>query len=330
MFPRRLHPAHLLWLLIPILLWWALRDIRLAEVLAVLGRLGVWQIIALIIINALTLLVFSGRWWIILRAQGHDIPYRTITRYRVASFGVSYFTPGPQFGGEPLQVYVLQRHHGLPGPVAVAATTVDKVLELLINFAFLAFGFIVIAQQKIFPALANVNLVGGMLVLLALPLLFLASAWLGWMPLTRLLSVLPVRSPRYERALAAVRETESEVAQFCRTQPRSLFWAVLFSIVSWGFIMIEYWLGLSFLGLNLTLLQLVVAVTINRLAFLAPLPGGLGALESSQVIAMTALGLDPAVGVTQALIIRSRDVLTGGLGLWWGARDASQKTAIER
>jgi len=38
---------------------------------------------------------------------------------------------------------------------------------------------------------------------------------------------------------------------------------------------------------------------------------------------MTLLGLDPALGVTQSLVIRARDVLVGGLGLWWGGRAAT-------
>lgn len=320
---RRLHPAHLLWLFAPLLLWLALRDVDFANVLAALGKLGVWQIAALVILNALALLAFSGRWWIILRAQGHPIPYLTLARYRTAAFGVSYFTPGPQFGGEPLQVYLLQRNHNVPGPVAAASTAVDKVLELLANFAFLAFGLLVIARQNVVPGLADGNVVGALLVLLALPLGFLATAWFGWSPLTRLMALAPIRSPRYQQACGAVRESESQVTLFCRQQPASLLWALAFSILSWGLILIEYWLSMSFLGLPLTSLQLIVALTINRLAFLVPLPGGLGALESSQVLAMTALGLPPAVGITQSLLIRARDVAVGGLGLWWGGRAAT-------
>ena len=69
----RLRPAHLLWLIVPLLLGWALRDIRPAEVAAALGRLGPGQIAALVLVNALTLLSFTGRWWLILRAQGYAL-----------------------------------------------------------------------------------------------------------------------------------------------------------------------------------------------------------------------------------------------------------------
>lgn len=130
-------------------------------------------------------------------------------------------------------------------------------------------------------------------------------------------------SSRYRSVYTVVQESEQQVSQFCRTQPWALSGALLISAVSWGLILAEYWLSMSFLGLRLTPIQLVTAVTINRLAFLAPLPGGLGALESAQVLAMTTLGLNPAIGISQGLIIRARDVLVGGLGVWWGARAAT-------
>jgi uncharacterized membrane protein YbhN (UPF0104 family) len=62
----------------------------------------------------------------------------------------------------------------------------------------------------------------------------------------------------------------------------------------------------------------LVALTVARLAILFPLPGGLGVLEASQVFAMSTLGLEPAIGLSAALLIRLRDVLLGGAGLWWG------------
>ena len=76
---HKFKPIYLLWLLVPLLLWWALKDIRRAEVWAAVARLGLWQIAALIAINILTLLSFTGRWWLILRALGYTIPYLTLT-----------------------------------------------------------------------------------------------------------------------------------------------------------------------------------------------------------------------------------------------------------
>jgi hypothetical protein len=52
------------------------------------------------------------------------------------------------------------------------------------------------------------------------------------------------------------------------------------------------------------------------LAFLTPLPGGLGALVSSQILAISAMGYSIEDGARVAIIIRARDLLFGGLGLY--------------
>lgn len=319
---RRWHWVYLLWLLVPLLLWWALRDIRLAEIWATLQRLSWAQVGLLILLNVLTLLSFTAGWWIILRAQGYALPYLALVRYRLAAFGVSYFTLGPQMGGEPLQVLFLHQRHGVPGPVAAAAVALDKIFELLINFIFLMLGLLLMAHWQILPGLTDSMVLPLMALLLALPLLAWLGAWARWTPLTWLAARWPARGPTHQRVFQAVRESETLIIEFCRTKPTSVLGVLLMALVSWGLILLEYWLSLAFLGLSFTWPQLVTALTLNRLAFLVPLPGGLGALESGQVLAMTTLGLDPALGVAQAVLIRARDVGLGLLGLAWASRAA--------
>ena len=105
---------YLFWLLVPVLLWWALRDIRLVEIWATMRSLKLWQLFVLAVINAGIILLNGGRWWLILRTQGNPVPFIPVSGYRLISFGISYFTPGPQFGGEPAQIYYLQKRHGVP------------------------------------------------------------------------------------------------------------------------------------------------------------------------------------------------------------------------
>jgi uncharacterized membrane protein YbhN (UPF0104 family) len=59
---------------------------------------------------------------------------------------------------------------------------------------------------------------------------------------------------------------------------------------------------------------LIGVVLAARLAFLLPLPGALGALESSQVLMLSTFALDPSIGLTVCLIMRARDLLLVGVG----------------
>jgi uncharacterized protein (TIRG00374 family) len=319
-------PVTLIWLAAPPLVWWALKDIPMAEVWAAVARLSGWQVGALVALNLLTLFSFSGMWWLILRSLGYRLPYLTLVGYRAASFGVSYFTLGPQFGGEPLQVYLLVRNHAVPGPAAAAATALDKMLELSVNIVLLAIGILLVGQWSLLPSLTGQGAMLGVLLLLVLLAAFLSLVYSGRLPLTRLMQSIPVRSERYRRAAAAVEESEQHMARFCREHPATLAAALGVAVATWGLMMVEYWTGMYFLGLPFTARQLIVAMTINRLAFLAPLPGGLGALEGSQVLAMSVLGLNPALGISHGLIIRARDVVVGlaGIGIGWrSGRDRS-------
>jgi uncharacterized protein (TIRG00374 family) len=327
---RLLRPRYLLWLAVPLLLLWTLNAVALQDTWTVLARLDLAHILLLIAANGLVLLTLSGRWWLILRAQGYPISYMTLAGYRLAAFGISYFTPGPQFGGEPLQVHLVRRRHRVPRSTAIAAVTLDKSLELVANFAFLTGGITLILQGQVFPGAVGVRAILLPLALLALPLGFLLTIWAGRHPVSRLVGVggrffswqrWPGRTrwfAVYQEAYQAIRDGEEQATRFCRESPLTLAQALLVSIVSWLAIAGEYWLVLHLLGLSPTPVQSISALTAARIAFLLPLPAGLGALEASQVLALGALGMNPAVGISLSLLIRARDVMLGGLGLWWG------------
>lgn len=327
---RRVFRPHWLLIVLALALFAAvLRTVPLADTWTVLRRLRPLQIAALVAANSIVLVTFSGRWWLILRAQGQRIPYRALVGYRLAAFGVSYFTPGPQFGGEPLQVYLTTRRDGVPAPVAVAAVALDKILELLANFTFLAAGLAAaLALQgrglpALLPAAARPQAIAGAVLLLALPVGLLIALWAGRHPLSSpvngLAAILPRGRARVARLAGTLHEAEAQAAVFCRRSPGTLAAALAISVVSWAALIGEYWLALRFLGARPTAGQTVAALTAMRLAFLLPLPGGLGALEASQVLVFAALGFSPALGVALSLLIRARDVALGAAGLAWTA-----------
>ncbi|GAP11333.1 hypothetical protein BECAL_02520 [Bellilinea caldifistulae] len=117
---------------IPLLVW-SLGSTPLNEIVQVFSRLHLAQVMILAGVNILVFLLIALRWEIILRAMGMKVPLNKLVSYRLTSFGVSYFTPGPQFGGEPAQVAFLTRHHPVQTPAAISSVYLDKLLELLVN-----------------------------------------------------------------------------------------------------------------------------------------------------------------------------------------------------
>lgn len=303
-----------------LLLVLTLRAVTVSQLFDALRELQLWEVLLLALVNGLIIISFTGRWWLFLLGQGYRIPLLRLTGYRMAAFGVSYFTPGPHFGGEPLQVYLVTRRHGVPTAVSIAAVTMDKLFELAANFTFLVLGLIFGLQRRVVPGAVGDQAIAYAVLLLLAPLAVLGALWLGKHPLSAVLSLL-LRlwpNPLLKRWHAVLYQSELLVTDLCRQRPRLLFAALGVSSLSWVLVIGEYWLTTRFLGLDLTFAQAILALIATRIAILLPVPAGLGTLEASQVIAMNLLGKNPATGAAIALLIRARDVLVGLLGLWIG------------
>ena len=315
---RRLSPALFVWPLVVALLWWVLRSVSLSDLWAVLKHLGGLQILALLALNALIAFAFGWRWWLVLRALGYKLSYPLLASYQLVCSSISYFTPGPHFGGEPLQVYLLSRRHAVPVPLATASVALDKLLEVLVNFSFLVAGVAITLQSQVAPGALSQGGAAVAVALLIVPLAFLGLLYAGKRPISGLAARLPGWLRPRDSLLKVVEETEDHAIRACREHPGLIAAAVSGSVVIWGAMFLEFWLSTLFLGLSLTWVQLVCIVTVARVALLLPSPGGLGTLEAGQVLMMQWLGLDPAVGLALSLLIRARDILFGIIGLMWG------------
>lgn len=286
---------------------WALRDVPFTAVLAQLQAVSPLMLAALTALNLGILWLFGLRGWLLARALEAPLPLGRQFLYRLAAFSVSYFTPGTQFGGEPLHVHFLRRFHGMHSGQAWAVVAVDRLIESSVNFAFLSAGvlWMLLQGQHFLPGWALALPPA----LTLLPFLWLLSLCRGWH--------LPLK-------IARLREAETQAGALCREHPGALVLALVVSLLTWGTLIGEYALMLAALGFHLTPGELVLTMTAARLAFLVPVPGGMGALEASQVWALTQAGYSPAAGLSLSLLIRGRDISFGLLGLagaaWLGQR----------
>lgn len=327
-----------LWIfLLAALLYWALKNAPLIEIGSTLRQLQLWQIAALIGINAGIYALTTLRWWLIAQADAKRIPYFPLLAVRVAVFGVSYFTLGPQVGGEPLQVLALRHRYGLTYTRAASTVIMDKLLEFLANFVVLALGITAIAQAKILAPDENqfsVKLLG-LAVLLAWPMIHIALLRQGRHPIAAVfhrifhpsprspaaLRLPPRPAPKWARFIIA---SERMAGLFCRRHFNPLLAATFVSLLAALGMVSEYFLITSFLHIELSAAQTLAAWTAGWLSFLVPWPGGLGALEASQVFALGAFGVNAASAIGVTLLIRARDLFIGGLGLLLAGRGVTK------
>jgi glycosyltransferase 2 family protein len=215
-------------------------------------------------------------------------------------------------GGEPLQVLYLQRNYGMTYTRATSTVVMDKLLEFLANFVLLGFGLTAVIQAGFFSASGQSPLasLGGLIFLLLWPPIHIILLYHKKYPVSAVLR--KFSNNKFVRFVAA---SERMAGTFCRRHLGSLVSAIFVSVFGALGMVVEFFLITLFLGIHLSFWQTIAAWTAGWLAFLVPLPGGLGALEASQVFALGAFDISAVSAIGVTLLIRARDLLIGGLGL---------------
>lgn len=313
--PRRVGRAFR-WLLGGILLVFFLAKSGWSAVAETIGTvslpgLGLWCAV-----NVLVLVLLAARWQVLLGGLGAVVPLGRLTLHRLAGFGVSFLTPGPQFGGEPLQILLLSRREAVNSGAALGSVALDKTLDLLASFVFLAIGAVFLSEQGFTSLDRDLWLRAAPTVpTLALGAYLIALA-IGRQPLTWMLA--RVRHARLVRLRNTVANAERGAAALFRQKPMVMVSAVAISAGSWIVQIGEFWWMLNLLGADASFGVAISLLTLVRLAFLLPLPGGLGVVEAALVVGASALGLPGHVGLAAALMIRARDLSLALIGVLWG------------
>jgi uncharacterized protein (TIRG00374 family) len=309
------------YLALAILLYFALRNVPLHEIWETIRGLQFWQVGALFGLSIFIYVLMTLRWWIIVRAENKHISYFPLLLVRIAVFGVSYFTLGPHVGGEPLQVFYLQRKYKLTFTHATASVIMDKLLELLANLFLLAVGLMSILQVGFLSTNGGgswLSLSGLVILCLWPPIHIIFLYWRKY-PISALLRAMPLikKDSRPVRFIAA---SERLAGTFCRRHLSSLIAATAISVVAGVGMVSEFALIVKFLDIQLSSWQTIAAWTAGWLSLLVPLPGGLGALEASEVFALGIFGVPATLAIGVTLVMRGRDLLVGGLGLLLASR----------
>lgn len=301
-----------LWLLALALAVWTLRQLPYLDMLSRLGSLSARDWVPWLLINALILYLAVKRWLVLSMALDAPLSMRTLFRVRQAGSAVSFLTPGPQFGGEPLQLYWLSRIHQLPLHQAVASLGLDRFLESASNLSVLLAGVLMLVGTTIMPFAEWLQVVGILSVLLVLlvlggRLLIRHPAWLAqrFSAATRRWQN-SARADSLQQGWTALRAL---LQQTLATRQPSLWLALLLTLAGWVALLLELVFLLHVLELSPGLLDVVLIVVGIRLAMLLPMPGGIGTIEASLLWSFGYLGLPLSAAAGLIALNRLRDAL---------------------
>ncbi len=172
---------------IPILLWssafilvsWILYQLPLTTLSERLSNLSLKQWLAWVALNLGIILIATKRWLSLLKGFNLAVPFWQLLLIRQAGQAISFITPDPQFGGEPLQIYWLWKRHHWPIHSALLAIGVDRFYELWINFGVLLVSVVLLMIPSISSLTYSTSALNGSALFFALLFILLSLSLLG-------------------------------------------------------------------------------------------------------------------------------------------------------
>ncbi|HSC69375.1 MAG TPA: lysylphosphatidylglycerol synthase transmembrane domain-containing protein [Cellvibrio sp.] len=302
----------LLWLLAFGLVAWTLTQLPLDEIATSIRSLSAMQWIFWMGLNLVIILLLTWRWQLLVNALNDKVNLWRLLLIRQAGQTVSFITPGPQFGGEPLQIFWLYKRCSLPLHKAILSLGMDRFYELWINFSMLLLGVFLLFFSPALDASAWQKM-GAVLLVLLLLLSLLAWAILRqpqWLSArVERLARRWQEHPRLSRIENHWQALSSDLRTAIRTQKPRLLMAVLLSIAGWIGLIGELALIMAFVDVQLDLSGFILIMVAMRLALLLPVPGGIGTLEASVLWSFQTLNLPASAAIGLIALMRARDAI---------------------
>ena len=325
----------LIWLTASILIILTVLKLPIGSMLQRMHAVSFSAWIILLLVNLVILFLAVKRWQILSQIFGVEISFVRLFIIRQAGSAFSFLTPGPQFGGEPLQAYWLNHGQGVPLNDTIASIGLDRFIEIFINFSFLLLCILFVIRSNIGADLSNAVFFV-FLSLICLITLFLLFFYKHRFIVNALFSLYRKVVQKASDKNQEQRIIKSIDAIFSRIEKEKL--RVLFAIVigafGWLALIFELYFIMSALNLAPDLYEIVFVMLGIRIALLMPIPGGVGTIETSLIWSFGVLGfsLVGAGGVIALSRIRDVIILILGAGclFYLSSPNSRQKNFSER
>lgn len=252
---------------------------------------------------------------IIIEAYKKKIKFFTLLRQCIAGYAVSYITPAARFGGEPIRVLMLKREAGIDYRTASASVLMDKFIEItgLVLFGFLGVVFFIFAPKisypfKIFVAFSLIFI-----------FLFLIFFYMRCIKNKGALSIifnlfLLDRIPKLDRFIEFIKDVEKKMGYFFRHHKKQFVKAMIIYVIYLLLTIIQLKFLLLALGVNVSIVVIVVSLTFLGVAEVIPVPAALGFLEAGQSAVFSLFSKGGSLGFAVSIVLRISALIFISLG----------------
>ncbi|WP_372369507.1 lysylphosphatidylglycerol synthase transmembrane domain-containing protein [Candidatus Uabimicrobium sp. HlEnr_7] len=303
---KRMIPTLILMLGLSFITWF-FYQLEWDKVLLFLAKIDLGEISILVAINLLLFFLFCLRWWIIFVRIDSNISFSNLVKNRLIGFAISYITPGPLVGGEPLQIFLLKKINNIPATHSVSALFIDRYVDFLANFTFVIFATCFLFWNDISTLLS--------LVLITVFSIYVSVIFF-YIKKVAVFSYILEKIPYLQKIYRFLYEVELQVIEFFHSSTSAWWQIFALCITIWGITIFELWFTLYALDLEPSLIDVLTVLLTLRLVLLTPFPGGIGILETSQMWVVNYLGFNRNISAITTLLIRGRDASFTLCGLY--------------
>ena len=304
------------WLVGCSLVFFTIRELPLAGMLERLREISLLRLVGLLAINSLILFLSVKRWQIL--AQVFDIQLSLTHLFKVRQAGntISFVTPGPQFGGEPLQLYWLRQSQEIPLDISLAILGADRFMEIFINLSILLLSVIFIFFTDIEVNIAKTFLIMFLTVAILTMLLVLFFKQPEWLE-----SIFKSLFSRFTHTVSNSNESQNASSGWGRILKKieknksKVILAATIALLGWIALLLELFMMMEALGMSPNFYEIIFVMLGIRIALLMPVPGGVGTVEASLFWSFEILGLTLAGAGGLIALSRLRDVIVLFIGI---------------
>lgn len=254
-----------------------------------------------------SIVLWSVRWNIFLKANGHDVPNFSLLKILLVGLAINNITPVAKLGGEPLRAYLLKKKYDIDMRQGFASVLAELTIFFIVSMLLITLSLIIMPFIITPPLwLWIVTLAFGTIVFFGF--LGIIGVYSDRNFIIRLIkwsgSKFKILEPYQEKMLEKYRQFQNNFRKNLNNK-RTLFKAFTVTIMAKMFNILKYYFIFVALGFHLSFLEIIVIIGLGSILLTLPTtPGSLGVIEGGLIPVFLILGVNASTAATGIFLER--------------------------
>lgn len=288
------------------------------EILAGFKRLSWWKYLIILGISTITQLATATRWHLVLHSLDIKPKFTTTFFSRLAGHAVSFVTPVAEFGGAPARAYCIKNEQNASFGRSLTSAIIDNLLELIVQMIFISGTLFYFVLRFSLPA--KLELIITLIFIFGIGVfIFSFRMLIGKSVLKSFFNFLESLIRGESKTISFLRKKiikgEGIMIDFFSNNKKVFIQTILLGFLTYLSSAFEIFVLTRLMGFQFTILQVLLIKVILNVAFIFPLPAGLGASEWLQAGYFGLIGATGGAGIAFSLLFKSVNAVWALVGV---------------